>query len=107
MLLIGVLALGDANNNPAPAGLNAIFLLWIVCGIGAANGIQTSFCINPARDLGPRIAGSIFGYPSTIWSDRNGYAIWCCLLGPITGGLLGCLAYDALIFTGLESPLNK
>lgn len=30
---------------------------------------------NPARDLGPRIAAAMYGYPSTIWTDRNCYWI--------------------------------
>lgn len=61
VLLCIILALGDANNNPVPAGMNGHTLLWLIVGIGAALGTQTAYCLNPARDWGPRIAASMYG----------------------------------------------
>lgn len=107
ILLIVILAMGDANNNPVPAGMNGLILLFVIVGLGAALGTETAYCLNPARDLGPRIAAAVYGYPSTIWTYRHGYFFWTAILGPICGALFGCFTYDLLIFNGSVSPLNK
>ncbi len=59
----------------------------LVVGIGASLGGPTGYAINPARDLGPRVAHASFrsaGKGSSDW----GYA-WVPIVGPIIGGMLG------------------
>lgn len=107
VLLAIIMCIGDTNNNPAPPGMNGIFLLWAIVGIGATLGTQTAYCLNPARDIGPRIACSMFGYPGKIWSYRNCYWIYTPIIGTCFGALLGCFFYDLFIYTGTESPLNR
>ncbi|KAK9899035.1 aquaporin [Cystobasidium minutum MCA 4210] len=107
VLLFIILSLGDANNNPAPPGMNGVILYIVIMGIGAALGTETAYCLNPARDLGPRIAAAMYGYPSTIWTDRNCYWIYVPIIATICGGLVGCFTYDTFVFAGPESPLNK
>ena len=54
-------------------------------------GGPTGYAINPARDLGPRIAHAILpiaGKGGSNW----GYAI-VPVLGPIAGGMLGAVIY--------------
>ncbi|MEJ7509230.1 aquaporin, partial [Staphylococcus simulans] len=54
-------------------------------------GGPTGYAINPARDLGPRIAHAILpiaGKGKSNWS----YAI-VPVLGPITGGMIGAVIY--------------
>ncbi len=66
----------------------------IVWGIGLSLGGPTGYAINPARDLGPRIAHAILpiaGKGSSDWS----YA-WIPVVGPIAGGVLAALAFRAL-----------
>lgn len=61
----------------------------IIVGIGASLGGPTGYAINPARDLGPRIAHAILpikGKGSSDWS----YA-WVPIVGPLIGGALGGL----------------
>lgn len=73
----GVAALG-----PLPVAL-------LVVGIGASLGGPTGYAINPARDLGPRIAHAILpikGKGSSDWS----YA-WVPVVGPLIGGALAGL----------------
>jgi len=66
----------------------------LVFSIGLSLGGPTGYAINPARDLGPRIAHAllpIHGKGKSDWS----YA-WIPVVGPSIGGVLGALAYKAL-----------
>jgi aquaglyceroporin related protein len=62
VLLMVVLAISDSNNASPPDGLNPLVLFLLITGIGAALGMQTAYCINPARDLGPRLVTWFAGY---------------------------------------------
>lgn len=106
-VLLGMIcAVTDSNNNPAPPGMNGVIVMFLIIGIGAALGTETAYCLNPARDLGPRIACAIFGYPSKIWTYRKAYWVYVPIIAPIFGGMLGCLVYDFFIYSGRDSPLN-
>ncbi|MFT3878157.1 MAG: aquaporin [Gemmatales bacterium] len=56
-------------------------------------GGPTGYAINPARDLGPRIAHFILPIPGKTHSDW-GYS-WIPVVGPIIGGILGALLFAA------------
>jgi glycerol uptake facilitator protein len=61
----------------------------LVVGIGASLGGPTGYAINPARDLGPRIAHAVL--PIRGKGDSNwGYA-WVPVVGPLIGATLGGL----------------
>ncbi|KAI0953644.1 hypothetical protein AcW1_007813 [Taiwanofungus camphoratus] len=106
-LLFVVCSVNDQGNGPPPPGLVPLVLFIAVLGIGAALGMQTGYAINPARDLGPRLLTSMVGYGKAVFTFRNQYWIWCPVMGPILGALVGVFIYDAFIFTGGESILNK
>ena len=75
-------------------GLKPLLVGLLVFVIGMGLGGPTGYAINPARDLGPRIAHAIL--PIAGKGDSNwGYA-WIPVLGPIAGGLLGALVYKWL-----------
>jgi glycerol uptake facilitator protein len=61
----------------------------LVFAIGVSLGGTTGYAINPARDLGPRIAHFLLPVPGKRDSDW-GYA-WVPVLGPIAGALLAAL----------------
>jgi glycerol uptake facilitator protein len=70
-------------------GLGSIGLVpvaLLVFGIGLSLGGTTGYAINPARDLGPRLAHFVLPIPGKRDSDW-GYA-WVPVVGPIIGGLL-------------------
>ncbi|MBV8932416.1 MAG: aquaporin family protein [Kutzneria sp.] len=68
---------------------------FVVLVIGTSLGGPTGYAINPARDLGPRIAYA-FLMPIRGKGDGNwGYA-WVPVVGPLLGGLLAALLYLAL-----------
>lgn len=81
-----------SGNTPAQIGPLGVAI--VVVAIGASLGGPTGYAINPARDLGPRIAHALLpikGKGSSDWS----YA-WVPVLGPAVGGILGGLAGMAL-----------
>ncbi|OSD07493.1 aquaporin [Trametes coccinea BRFM310] len=107
VLLIVVCAISDARNGPPPAGLAPLVLFIMILGIGAALGMQTGYAINPARDLGPRLLTAMVGYGGAVFSFRNQYWLWCPVIAPIVGALVGTFIYDLFFFTGNESLLNR
>ena len=77
------------------AALGAVPVALLVVGIGASLGGPTGYAINPARDLGPRIAHAVLpikGKGSSDW----GYS-WVPVVGPLIGGALAALASMALL----------
>lgn len=90
MLVLGILAIGA---NEFTQGLNPLIVGLLIVVIGLSLGGTTGYAINPARDLGPRIAHfllPIHGKGSSNWK----YA-WIPVVGPIIGGGLGALFYAA------------
>jgi|ERR1700694_1864777 len=93
VLVFGVLAI-IANKDALAAGLGALLVGFLVLAIGLSLGGPTGYAINPARDLAPRIAHALLPIPGKRDSDW-GYA-WVPVVGPIIGGVLGALLYNAL-----------
>lgn len=86
MVLIIVSGSFSAN---LPNGFAPYLVGLLVWSIGLSLGGQTGYAINPARDLGPRIAHAVLpisGKGSSDWS----YA-WVPIVGPIIGGVLAAL----------------
>ena len=94
LLLVGVLAITDSRNLTPPGWLAAPLIGLLVVAIGVAFGFNAGYAINPARDLGPRLAHSILPIPGKGSSDW-GYA-WVPVIGPIVGGVAGALIYRML-----------
>lgn len=96
MLTLGVLAVLSKDNliegSGFDKGLAPALVGVIVWGIGISLGGSTGYAINPARDLGPRIAHAILPIAGKGHSDW-GYAI-VPVLGPIMGGVLGAVVYS-------------
>ncbi|API93343.1 aquaporin family protein [Virgibacillus pantothenticus] len=91
VLVLGLLFIGA---NEFTEGLNPIIVGVLIIAIGMSLGGATGYAINPARDLGPRIAHALLPIPGKGSSDW-GYA-WVPIIGPIIGGIYGAFFYDAL-----------
>jgi glycerol uptake facilitator protein len=83
---IGALVSHAAVGGGAAAGLGPYLVGALVWGIGLSLGGTTGYAINPARDLGPRIAHSILPIAKKGGSDWR-YAL-VPVLGPFTGAAL-------------------
>lgn len=98
ILIVGILSIGA---NQLAEGLNPLLVGFLIIAIGLSLGGTTGYAINPARDLGPRIAHFFLPIPGKGNSDW-GYA-WVPVIGPIFGGIYGALFYEAM-FLGELSP---
>lgn len=91
VLVLGILSIGA---NKFTEGLNPLIVGFLIVAIGLSLGGTTGYAINPARDLGPRIAHAIL--PISGKGDSNWPYAWIPVVGPILGGLFGAYFYKAM-----------
>ncbi|MEO5563335.1 MAG: MIP/aquaporin family protein [Chitinophagaceae bacterium] len=89
ILVLGALLMSKPSMSMG--ALDALPVGLLVLGIGLSLGGPTGYAINPARDLGPRIAHFILPIPNKRNSDW-GYA-WIPVVGPIAGALLAAALF--------------
>ena len=96
VLVIGVAAIfGPASHGHPLDGWGPYLVGVLVWGIGLSLGGPTGYAINPARDLGPRIAHAILpiaGKGSSDWC----YA-WVPIVGPLLGAGLGAIVWHVML----------
>ena len=97
VLIFSLLFIGTNNFTE---GLNPLVVGGLIMVIGLALGGTTGFAINPARDLGPRIAHYLLPIKGKGDSDWS-YA-FVPVLGPFLGGLLGAATYRILYVNDLQ-----
>lgn len=98
ILVFGILAIGA---NKFTDGLNPFIVGFLVVSIGLSLGGTTGYAINPARDLGPRLAHFFLPIPGK--GKSNWRYAWIPVVGPVLGGSLGGMFYH-VIFAGKEAP---
>jgi glycerol uptake facilitator protein len=81
----GAVKLGLGTLGALPVGL-------LVLSIGLSLGGTTGYAINPARDLGPRIAHALLPIPGK--RDADWTYSWVPVVGPTVGGLVAALAWS-------------
>ncbi|MCW2478395.1 MIP/aquaporin family protein [Candidatus Symbiopectobacterium sp. NZEC135] len=93
VLVFGVLGIFNSHNGIA-SGFGPFAVGILVYSIGLSLGGPTGYAINPARDLGPRIAHALLPIKNKGHSDWE-YA-WVPIVGPLIGGGIGALCYKFL-----------
>jgi glycerol uptake facilitator protein len=98
-LLIGVLAIGyplegSPTASAGAAGLTPLLVGFLVVAIGLSLGGPTGYAINPARDLGPRIAHAVL--PIAGKGDSDWAYSWVPVVAPLIGGAIGAFLFKAL-----------
>ena len=107
VLLFGILAIAaNAQTLSRPGeldlsfvfsrGLQPLLVGILIFGLGLSLGGPTGYALNPARDLGPRIAHAILPIPGKGSSDWE-YA-WIPVVAPIIGGIAGAGLYSLIGF---------
>ncbi|HEY7232950.1 MAG TPA: MIP/aquaporin family protein [Gemmatimonadaceae bacterium] len=98
MLVFALLAVISPGNfvpgSELAKGFGPVLVGVIVAAIGLSLGGPTGYAINPARDLGPRLAHAVLPIAGKGGSDWA-YA-WIPIVGPIIGGALGAILYHLL-----------
>jgi glycerol uptake facilitator protein len=92
VLVFGALAMSKPATTLGT--LDALPVGLLVLGIGLSLGGPTGYAINPARDLGPRIAHFILPIKNKRDSDW-GYS-WIPVVGPIIGGLIAAYLFKLI-----------
>ncbi len=77
--------------NAFKTALSPLLVGFLVWAIGLSLGGTTGYAINPARDLGPRLAHALLPIPGKRDPDWS-YA-WIPVAGPLLGGLAAALVY--------------
>ena len=90
MLVIGVLGITNSNNNVG--SMAALLVGILVWSLGLSLGGPTGYAINPARDLGPRIAHALLPIKGKRDSDWT-YA-WIPVVAPVFGGVIGAQIFS-------------
>lgn len=84
ILVFAIKGMGQVAGMNGLQGNIAVFAIIMSCGM--STGGTTGYAMNPARDLGPRIAHSFLPIPN------KGGSNWGYAIVPVVGPLLGALA---------------
>jgi glycerol uptake facilitator protein len=102
MLLFGIMAIGHTMGGAqglvqtVDAGMGPFVTGFLIFSIGLSLGGPTGYAINPARDLGPRIAHAILPIKDKGSSDW-GYGLTAPIIGPVIGGIVGVLLWNFVV----------
>jgi glycerol uptake facilitator protein len=94
VLIVCIFAIFSKPVGGIAPGFGPFLVGFLVWGIGVSLGGPTGYAINPARDLGPRLAHAFLPIPGKGDSDW-GYA-WIPVVGPLIGGGLAYLIAKAI-----------
>lgn len=95
VLLAGIVAFFDNRNWAKSTLFIAPFIIgMVVVMVGMTLGGPSGYAINPARDFGPRLFGTLVG-TTGLWN--NWYWLIAPIIGPLIGGPLGVILYDIFI----------
>jgi glycerol uptake facilitator protein len=97
VLMWGVLASGDSRNTGLMHNMGPFLVGGTVLAVGLSLGGPSGYAINPARDFGPRVFGTIIGTQG-LFSDAY---FLVPLIIPLIGGVAGAFAYDWFVTRGL------
>jgi glycerol uptake facilitator len=97
MLLMLILAITDARNTAPGANLAPWIIGIAVVVIGMSLGATSGYAINPARDLGPRLASWVTGWSTAMNTSNGDFYAWVPIIGPLIGGAIGVYLYDFFV----------
>lgn len=93
ILVLMIFAITDSRNSAPLSNMTPFIVGLLVVGIGMAWGTNAGYAINPARDLGPRLASFITGYGGAFRDQYGSLYFWIPIVGPLIGGAVGGALY--------------
>ncbi|WP_307255282.1 MIP/aquaporin family protein [Moryella indoligenes] len=93
VLIFAILGLAQVPN--LDAGLAKLLVFGIIVSIGMSLGGLTGYAINPARDLGPRLAHAVLPIKGK-GSSNFAYGLIVPIIGPVLGGLVAVVVYGMI-----------
>jgi glycerol uptake facilitator protein len=93
VLIFAIFVFSAGKNATGLAALGPLPVTFVVLVIGLALGGTTGYAINPARDLGPRIAHFVLPIPGK--RDSDWAYSWIPVVGPLIGAALAYFVYTA------------
>lgn len=99
VLMLGIVGWGDTEGGKA-GHLGAFIVGLVVVMVGLTLGGPSGYAINPARDFGPRLFGTLVGTKDLF---SGSYWLVAPIIGPLIGGPLGVILYDIFIKPGLSA----
>lgn len=103
ILMILIFAVTDTRNSAPLANLAPLVIALGVAASAMGWAGDAGYAINPARDLGPRLATFITGYGEAFRDQYRDLYFWVPIAGPILGALIG----GALYKYGIERFLPR
>jgi len=98
VLMLGIVGWGDSSGGAGYLG--GLIVGFVVIMVGLTLGGPSGYAINPARDFGPRLFGTLVG---TTGLFTGWYWLLVPIIGPLIGGPLGVILYDIFITPGLKA----
>lgn len=94
VLVFAIFGVGNVTGC-GTVGLNYLLVFGIIVSVGMSLGGLTGYAINPARDLGPRLAHAVL--PIKNKGDSNfSYGLVVPVFGPIIGAVVATLLFQAI-----------
>jgi len=100
VLIWGILASGDGKNMGLMHNMGPFLVGGTVLAVGMSLGGPSGYSLNPARDFGPRLLGTLIGTQG-LW-DAQMYWLIAPVIGPFIGGPIGAYLYDAFVTSALK-----
>ena len=100
VLAWGILASGDSKNMGLMHNMGPFLVGGTVLAVGLSLGGPSGYSLNPARDFGPRLFGTLVGTQG-LW-DSQFYWLLAPVVGPLIGGTVGAFCYDWFVTSALS-----
>jgi glycerol uptake facilitator protein len=107
LLITMVFALTDSSNIGRPdSSFAPVFVGLTVTSIICLIAPLTQACLNPARDLGPRLVAWAMGWNEAAFPDQSGGFFYVYVLAPLLGGAIAAVFFIQILEPAMKQQTN-